>query len=412
MTRNRVPVFVLIVMMLALPLLDVGRADAQGAVHVVQPGETLYAIAQRYGVSPGAIVSANGLLNPNFIYVGQRLTIPQGTPTPGGGVHIVQRGETLYAIARRYGVEPQAIINANGLLNPNRLLVGQQLIIPGTASPTPSPTPTSVPQPTPTPVPRPTRTPTPQPTPTPTPSPTPVSECPIAELITIDTPTQGTTIGSPFTVTGLGVGFEGNLAVKVLDETGFEIGSGYATIASGGMGEQGPYIGVISFTVPHSAQMGRVQVYSVSPRDGAIEHLASVSVKLQGTGLDERIAALKAALERKSYAALLGLLPAEGFLLGLYQSEGLVLTAAELVDLLEEEYLGPGEVFVDFSVDARELLGDRVALGEGIRHVLFSTGWGEEQADDAFLFIGEDEGRAVWSGMLYVPGELRDYPLP
>ncbi|MDH7484787.1 MAG: LysM peptidoglycan-binding domain-containing protein [Anaerolineae bacterium] len=401
MTRSRVPAFVLIVMLLALPLLA-GRAEAQGVVHIVQPGETLYAIAQRYGVSPGAIVSANGLLNANIIYVGQRLTIPLGTPAPGGRVHIVQRGETLYSIARRYGVEPQAIINANGLLNPNRLLVGQQLIIPGVATPTPSPTPTPVPQPT--------RTPTPRPTPSP--SPTPVCQCPIAELITIDSPAQGATISSPFTVTGLGVGFEGNLAVKVLDETGFEIGTGYATIVSGGMGEQGPYTGVISFTVPHSTQMGRVQVYSVSPRDGAIEHLTSVSVTLQGTGLDERIEALKAALERKSYAALLGLLTTGDFLLGLYQSEGMTLTAAELVDLLEEEYLGPGEVFVDFSVDARELLGDRATLSAGIRHVLFSTGWGEEQADDAFLFIGEEEGRAVWSGMLYVPDKLRDYPLP
>ena len=158
--------------------------------------------------------------------------------------------------------------------------------------------------------------------------------------------------------------------------------------------------------------MGRVQVYSVSPRDGAIEYLNSVSVVLQGLELDERIEALKAALEGKSYAALLGLLPAEGFLFGQYQSEGVVLTPVELVDLLEKEYLGPGEVFVDFSVDGRKLLGDRAAPGPAIRHVLFSTGWGEGKADDAFLFIGEEDGKAVWSGMLYVPNELRDYSLP
>jgi len=234
----------------------------------------------------------------------------------------------------------------------------------------------------------------------------------MAELITIDTPTQGMTVTSPVTVTGLGIGFEGNLAVRVLDGTGFEIGSGYATIAAGEMGEQGPYTGVVTFTVPHTTQMGRIQVYSISPRDGAIEHLNSVSVVLQGTGLDERIEALKAALEGKSYAALLGLLPTEGFLLRRYQSEGAIVTATELIDLLEREYLGPGEVFVDLSVDGRSLLGDRVELGPGIRHVLFSTGWGEEQADDAFLLIGEEEGRAIWSGMVYVPDELRDYSLP
>ena len=403
--RSRLPALMLILVMLAFPLLDVGRAVAQGPVHVVRPGETLYAIARRYGVSPAAIVSANGLLHPDLIYVGQRLTIPQETGLPGGRVHVVRRGETLYAIARRYSVDPAEIVAANGLLNPNRLLVGQQLLIPGlvpTPVPSSTPTRTPVPQPTPTPVPQ----------PTPSPLPTPICECPAAELITINTPTQGMTITSPVTVTGLGVGFEGNLAVRVLDETGFEIGLGYATISSGGMGEQGPYTGLVSFTVPQATQMGRVQVYSVSPRDGAIEHLNSVSVTLQGTELDERIVALKAALEGKGYAALLGLLPEEGFLLGRYQSEGATLTAPEVIDLLEKEYLGPGEVFVDFSVDAQGLLGDRVSLGTGIRHVLFSTGWGEEQADEAFLFIGEEEGRAVWSGMLYVPDDLRDYSLP
>jgi len=397
--RGRLLNLVLVLMMSVFPLLGAGGASAQAPIHVVQPGETVYAIARRYGVLPGAIVSANGLLNPNLIYVGQRLIIPREGPMPGGQIHIVQRGDTVYGIARRYGVEPAAIIAANGLLNPHRLLVGQRLIIPGIV-PTPVPSP---PRPTPTP---------PSPQATPSPIPCPPCQCPTAELITIDTPTQGITITSPVTVTGLGVGFEGNLSVRILDATGFEIGSGYATITAGGMGEQGPYMGVVTFTVPHTTQMGRVQVYSVSPRDGAIEHLASVSVMLQGTGLDERIETLKAALEGKSYAALLGLLPEEGFLFGLYQSEGMVLTATELVDLLEEEYLGPGEVFVDLSVDAQELLGDRVALGPGIRHVLFSTGWGEEQADDAFLFIGEEEGKAIWSGMLYVADELRDYSLP
>ncbi len=385
MTRSRLLALMLILTMLALPLLEVGRADAQGVTHVVQPGETVYAIARRYSASLGAIVSANGLLNPNLIFVGQRLTIPREMPSPGGQVHIVRRGETLHMIAHRRGVDAAAIVAANGSLNPNRIFVGQQLIIPGLG---------------------------PTPPPRPTPTPTPTVECPMAELITIDTPTLVMTVTSPIAVTGLVVGFEGNLAVRVLDGTGFEIGLGHATISSGGMGEQGPYTGVVSFTVPHASQMGRVQVYSVSPRDGAIEHLASVSVMLQGTGLDERIEALKAALEGKSYAALLGLLPTEDFLFGLYQSDGLVLTAAEVVGLLEQEYLGPGEVFVDFSVDARELLEDRIALGPGIRHVVFSTGWGEEHADDVFLFIGEERGKAIWSGMLYVLDELRDYTVP
>ncbi len=45
-------------------------------------------------------------------------------------MHIVQSGDTVYSIGRQYGVDPQAIINANSLANPNALSVGQQLTIP------------------------------------------------------------------------------------------------------------------------------------------------------------------------------------------------------------------------------------------------------------------------------------------
>ncbi len=112
-------------------------AEAQGLTHVVQRGENLSRIAARYGTTVQAIMNANGLSNPNFIWVGQRLTIPGrgggGTSSGGGGggVHVVQRGETLYSIARRYGTTVQAIMSANGLSNPNFIYVGQRLTIGG-----------------------------------------------------------------------------------------------------------------------------------------------------------------------------------------------------------------------------------------------------------------------------------------
>lgn len=51
--------------------------------HIVQSGETLWSIASRYGVSPQAIMRANGITNPNAIFVGQRLFIPIGPGQPG-----------------------------------------------------------------------------------------------------------------------------------------------------------------------------------------------------------------------------------------------------------------------------------------------------------------------------------------
>jgi len=113
-----------------------------GAVsHTVQQGETLSAIAQRYGTTWQAIANANGLQNPNQIYVGQKLTIPTGGGTSGGSSggtggcrlrHTVQQGEWVWQIARRYGASPYDILAANGLTiqSANTIYPGTVLCIP------------------------------------------------------------------------------------------------------------------------------------------------------------------------------------------------------------------------------------------------------------------------------------------
>lgn len=81
----------------------------------------------------------------------QTLEPPSPTPIQQSTVHIVRRGETLSAIAQRYGVSLQAIIAANGLTNPNHIITGQRLIIPGAgqvvAVPTPRPAQPTAPRP-------------------------------------------------------------------------------------------------------------------------------------------------------------------------------------------------------------------------------------------------------------------------
>ena len=100
--------------------------------HVVQPGENLFRIALKYGTTVEAIAATNGIVNPNVVYVGQQLTIPQGSVTPGPGVryHVVQPGETLSGIAMRYGTTPWTIAAANGIANINYVYAGQTLRIP------------------------------------------------------------------------------------------------------------------------------------------------------------------------------------------------------------------------------------------------------------------------------------------
>jgi len=117
-------------------------------VHVVQPGDTLYSIALRYGVGATAIAQANGLVNPNYIYVGQSLRIPGSyVPSPGpavppaSGHYTVQPGDTLFSIAMRFGTTVSSLVSVNGLPNPNYIFVGQVLTVPGSAPLPPAPSP-------------------------------------------------------------------------------------------------------------------------------------------------------------------------------------------------------------------------------------------------------------------------------
>ncbi len=96
----------------------------------------------------------------------------------------------------------------------------------------------------------------------------------------ISSPASGANVSTPVTVTGYGSGFENSLAVDIVDEAGNVIGQGFVTI-NAEVGESGPFTGTVEFTAPSSAQTGRIAVYDISPRDGGIEHLNSVTVTLQ-----------------------------------------------------------------------------------------------------------------------------------
>ena len=130
--------------------------------YVVQPGDSLSWIAQANGTTTWELQQLNGLANPNFIYVGQVLTLPGcGSPTPlppgcvepcGGPVqplppplppscvapcgapapqtYTVQPGDTLSGIAAWFGVDYHTLCQVNGIQNPNFIYVGQVLIIP------------------------------------------------------------------------------------------------------------------------------------------------------------------------------------------------------------------------------------------------------------------------------------------
>jgi N-acetylmuramoyl-L-alanine amidase len=106
----------------------------------VEQGDTVSAIARRHGSTVAAVTQANRLVDPNLIRVGQVLVVPatpaSAGPAPQGAtVHVVQPGESLWGIARRTGSTVAAIAQANGITDPARVLIGSTLTIPAGAAP-------------------------------------------------------------------------------------------------------------------------------------------------------------------------------------------------------------------------------------------------------------------------------------
>lgn len=123
---KRLLLFVILLLFLSpLPV----RAQQGSAVYIVQPGDTLFAIAERFSISLQAIMDANGITNPNFLQVGQRLILPgleiQGTLTTIS----VPPGATFETLARQYHIDLPALRRVNRLLSPDQVYIGQNLIV-------------------------------------------------------------------------------------------------------------------------------------------------------------------------------------------------------------------------------------------------------------------------------------------
>lgn len=100
--------------------------------YYVARGDTLKSLATRFGTTVDALLSLNpSITNANMIYEGQRLTVPSGgTVVPGQG-YVVQRGDTLRKIADKFGTTVEAILKVNPqITNANVIYAGQSITIP------------------------------------------------------------------------------------------------------------------------------------------------------------------------------------------------------------------------------------------------------------------------------------------
>ena len=130
---------------------------ASGSMYQVVAGDTLWAIAERFGTTVAALTAANQLTDPNLIYPGEVLTLPAGiTPPspdtaarPSATIYRVVAGDTLWAIAERFGTTVAALTAANQLTDPNLIYLGEVLTLPGATTPSSGTTvtPSSTPRP-------------------------------------------------------------------------------------------------------------------------------------------------------------------------------------------------------------------------------------------------------------------------
>lgn len=109
---------------------SVERVNSGPVIHRIRSGETWFGIATRYGVAPQVLERANPGVDPGRMRVGQLLEIPAGSTDRGQGfAHRVRAGETLWGIARQYGVSLEALREINDLED-DRLRLDQTLLIP------------------------------------------------------------------------------------------------------------------------------------------------------------------------------------------------------------------------------------------------------------------------------------------
>ena len=131
------PLFLNIGQQICIPAL-VPTSCPEGNPYTIKPGDTLYAIARFFNISLDDLIEANRNVDPNRLFIGQVICIPLATPpvTCPLGIfpYIVQRGDTFYSIANKFGVFISILQLANKFINPNALLIGQKLCIPKTGN--------------------------------------------------------------------------------------------------------------------------------------------------------------------------------------------------------------------------------------------------------------------------------------
>ncbi len=136
-------VAVVAMLLVAVPASAAPASSAGGSgcdqFYTFRRGDTLFRIATHFGTSAWALANLNGIHNPDRIYAGQTICVRAGGMHDGGdhqggkpheSRYTVKCGDTLYSIARRFGVSVDALARINHIWNPDRIYAGQVILIP------------------------------------------------------------------------------------------------------------------------------------------------------------------------------------------------------------------------------------------------------------------------------------------
>lgn len=114
---------------------------AEDIVHIIEKGDTLYALSKKYNTPIDSILKKNNLSDPSKIKIGQKIIIPvessakndKKTNAKTGSeeiTHVIQKGDTLYALAKKFGIKFSDLLKLNGINEKTPLKIGQILKIP------------------------------------------------------------------------------------------------------------------------------------------------------------------------------------------------------------------------------------------------------------------------------------------
>lgn len=110
------------------PVPSVPSPAPQYITYVIQPGDTLSGIAQKYNTTVNALAKLNGISDPDKIYAGRTIRVPENGSS-GPVYYTIRPGDTLSGIAQKYGATVSALTRLNGISDPDRIYAGDRIRI-------------------------------------------------------------------------------------------------------------------------------------------------------------------------------------------------------------------------------------------------------------------------------------------